>query len=68
MPTSLHQAKARLSELISKVERGAEVVIARRQMNSKSKPHHPVGPRSAGAMAAMERGPTESCYFKSLNP
>jgi len=31
MPTSLHQAKARLSELISKVERGAEVVIARRQ-------------------------------------
>ena len=31
MPTSLHQAKARLSELISRVERGAEVVIARRK-------------------------------------
>jgi prevent-host-death family protein len=29
--TSLHQAKAHLSELISRVERGAEVVIARRK-------------------------------------
>ncbi len=27
-----------------------------------------VGPRSAGAMAAMERGPTELSNFKILNP